>query len=88
MDIYNVDDAAPKKLCQHILAVVDTFTRFSMLYPVRSIDAVDIVDQLEKQSVAFRNLRGIIFNEDSMLISIGFEHHCCGKNEGSSTVQS
>jgi len=55
---YHVDHVGPltetKKKYNHILAVVDGFSKFVWLYPTRSTGTDDVLNRLEKQSALFR----------------------------------
>lgn len=61
---YHIDHVGPltetKNKYNHILAVVDGFTKFLWLYPTRSTGTEEVIFRLSKQAAIFGNPRRII----------------------------
>ena len=64
-----------KKAYNHLLLVVDGFTKFVYLYPMKSTNASAVIDCLENQSSIFINPRRIITDRVAALISQVFKDY-------------
>ncbi|XP_025835246.1 uncharacterized protein LOC112905971 [Agrilus planipennis] len=67
---------ATKKRYQHVLVVVDAFTKFVWLYPTKSTDAAEVIDRLTKQSFVFGNPRRIVSDRGTAFTSQAFKDYC------------
>ncbi|GBM28154.1 Pro-Pol polyprotein, partial [Araneus ventricosus] len=81
---YHVDFIGPlpstNKKYQHILTIVDAFTKFTWLYPVRSTSAEDALDKLKVQQKTFGNPKRIITDRGSAFTSKAFGDYCTNEN--------
>ena len=61
---YHIDHLGPlastSKKYKHILAVIDSFTKFVWLYPTKSTDTAEVIQRLETQKTIFGNPSRII----------------------------
>ena len=62
-----------KKSYNHILVVVDGFTKFVWLYPTKSTDTRAVIDSLEKQARIFGNPVRIVTDRVTAFTSQAFE---------------
>lgn len=80
LDTYPVDHMGPlpttQKRYQHLLAVIDAFTKFVWLYPTRTTSANEVIGHLQKQAAIFGNPRRIISDKGSVFTSHEFENYC------------
>lgn len=80
LDTFHVDHVGPmtatKKQYQHILVVVDAFTKFVWLYPTRSTDAAEVIDRMSKQASIFGDPRRIISDRETAFTSNAFREYC------------
>ncbi len=80
LSTYHVDFIGPmpstNKRYQHILTVVDAFTKFTWLYPVRSITTEDALDKLKLQQKTFGNPQRIITDRGSAFTAKVFNDYC------------
>ncbi|GFX54016.1 transposon Tf2-6 polyprotein [Trichonephila clavipes] len=56
---------SPNKSYQHIFTVVDAFTKFTWLYPVKTVSAESALEKLKQQQKTFGNPIRIIFDRGS-----------------------
>jgi len=81
LETYYVDHLGPipkkstKKSYAHILVVVDAFTKFTWLYPMKSTSAEE-VNRLTKQAVIFGNPRQIMSDRGTAFTSNLFQKYC------------
>ncbi|GBN11164.1 Pro-Pol polyprotein, partial [Araneus ventricosus] len=68
------------KKYQHILTIVDAFTKFTWLYPVKSTSAEDALDKLKVQQKTFGNPKRIITDRGSAFTSKAFGDYCTNEN--------
>ncbi|GFS93246.1 retrovirus-related Pol polyprotein from transposon 17.6 [Trichonephila clavipes] len=61
---------------QHILTIIDAFTKFTWLYPVKSTTLEDALDKLKLQQKTFGNPKRIITDKGSPFNSKGFDDYC------------
>ncbi|GFY40445.1 transposon Tf2-6 polyprotein [Trichonephila inaurata madagascariensis] len=61
---------------QHIITVIDAFTKFSWLYPVKTVSADSVLDKLRLQQKTFGNLKRIITDRGSAFTSKAFNDYC------------
>ncbi|GBL99245.1 Transposon Ty3-G Gag-Pol polyprotein [Araneus ventricosus] len=84
LSTYHVDFIGPlpstNKKYQHILTIVDAFTKFTWLYPVRSTSAEDALDKLKVQQKTFGNPKRIITDRGSAFTSKAFGVYCTNEN--------
>jgi len=77
---YHIDHVGPltdtKNKYNHILAVVDGFSKFVWLYPTRSIGTDEVLNRLEKQSAIFGNPRRIVTDRGTAFTSSTFRDYC------------
>ena len=81
---YHVDFVGPlpstNKNYNHIFTVVDAFTKFVWLYPVKSTSANDALQKLKQQQATFGNPTRIISDRGSAFTSKEFEAYCVEEN--------
>ncbi|GFY74414.1 transposon Tf2-6 polyprotein [Trichonephila inaurata madagascariensis] len=77
---YHVDFIGPlestDKNYQHILTVIEAFTKFSWLYPVKTVSADSVLDKLRLQQKTFGNPKRIITDRGSAFTSKAFNDYC------------
>ncbi|GFW52975.1 hypothetical protein TNCV_2899111 [Trichonephila clavipes] len=80
LSTYHVDFIGPlpstNKRYQHILTIIDAFTKFTWLYPVKSTTLEDALDKLKLQQKTFGNPKRIITDKGSPFNSKGFDDYC------------
>lgn len=64
----------------HILAVIDSFTKFIWLYPTKSTASKEVIAKLQLQSQVFGNPSCIITDKGTAFSSAEFQEYC--KDEG------
>lgn len=64
------------RIYNYIFAVIDGFTKFIWLYPVKTTNAAQVIDRLSKQSAIFGNPRRIISDRGSAFTSRDFKEYC------------
>ncbi|GFW53318.1 retrovirus-related Pol polyprotein from transposon 17.6 [Trichonephila clavipes] len=81
---YHVDFIGPltstNKSYQHIFPVVDAFTKFTWLYPVKTVSAESALEKLKQQQKTFGNPIGIISDRGSASTSKLFNDFCDEEN--------
>ncbi|GFS85474.1 hypothetical protein TNCV_2793531 [Trichonephila clavipes] len=81
---YHVDFIGPlpstNKRYQHILTIIDAFTKFTWLYPVKSTTLEDVLDKLKQQQKTFGNPKRMITDNGSPFNSKGFDDYCTEEN--------
>lgn len=86
---YHIDFLGPlestHKDYKHILAVIDSFTKFCWLYPTKSTTANEVIVKLSNQSVNFGNPAFIISDRGSAFTSQDFVKYC--EDEGIKLVK-
>ncbi|GFW33711.1 retrovirus-related Pol polyprotein from transposon 17.6 [Trichonephila clavipes] len=86
LSTYYVDFVGPlpstNKSYQHIFTVVDVFTKFSWLYPVKTVSAESALEKLKQQQKTFGNPIRIISDSDrgSAFTSKLFNDYCDEEN--------
>ncbi|GFS30560.1 transposon Ty3-I Gag-Pol polyprotein [Trichonephila inaurata madagascariensis] len=68
--------ATTSKKHKHVFAVIDAFSKFTWLYPTKSTDSSEAINQLENQRHVFRNPARIITDKGSAFTSSAFEDYC------------
>ena len=85
---YHVDHLGPlettNKNYNHIFAVIDSFTKFVWLYPVKSTTANEVISKLELQKSVFGNPVQIISDKGSAFTSKEYQEYC--KNEAIKSI--
>ncbi|KAM8702303.1 hypothetical protein ACLKA7_007645 [Drosophila subpalustris] len=61
---------------KHILAVIDSFTKYCWLYPTKSTTANEVITKLSNQSIIFGNPAFIISDRGSAFTSQDFVKYC------------
>lgn len=81
---YHIDHLGPlqstNKNYNHILAVIDAFTKFVWLYPTKSTTSHEVVNRLELQKQTFGSPAVIISDQGTAFTAREFEEYC--KQEG------
>ncbi|GFX65258.1 hypothetical protein TNCV_4821491 [Trichonephila clavipes] len=84
LSTYHVDFIGPlpstNKSYQHIFTVVDAFTKFTWLYPVKTVSAESALEKLKQQQKTFGNPIRIISDRGSAFISKLFNDYCDEEN--------
>ncbi|GFW42380.1 hypothetical protein TNCV_239771 [Trichonephila clavipes] len=84
LSTYHVDFIGPlpstNKSYQHIFTVVDAFTKFTWLYPVKTVSAESALEKLKQQQKTFGNPIRIISNRGSAFTSKLFNDYCDEEN--------
>ncbi|GFY54462.1 transposon Tf2-6 polyprotein [Trichonephila inaurata madagascariensis] len=84
LSTYHVDFIGPlpstNKRYQHILTIVDAFTKFTWLYPVKSTTLDDVLNKLKLQQKTFGNPKRMITDKGSTFNSKGFDDYCTEEN--------
>jgi len=65
---------------KHILAVIDSFTKFCWLYPTKSTAATEVITMLRGQSNVFGNPACIISDRGSAFLAQDFLQYCDDEN--------
>jgi len=60
----------------HIFVIVDTFSKYVLLYPTRSTGVDEVVTCLERQAVCFGNLYRIVSDRGAAFTSHMFREYC------------
>ncbi|GFV62167.1 transposon Tf2-6 polyprotein [Trichonephila clavipes] len=84
LSTYHVDFIGPlpstNKSYQHIFTVVDAFTKFTWLYPVKTVSAEKAMEKLKQQQKTFGNPIRIISDRGSAFTSKLFIDYCDEEN--------
>lgn len=84
LDTFHVDHLGPmtqtKKKYQHLLVIIDAFTKFSWIYPTKSTDSASVINILTKQSAIFGNPRRIVTDRGTAFTSTAFQEYCQNEN--------
>ncbi|GFX10913.1 hypothetical protein TNCV_511731 [Trichonephila clavipes] len=84
LSTYNVDFIGPlpstNKSYQHIFTVVDAFTKFTWLYPVKTVSAESSLEKLKQQQKTFGNPIRNISDRGSAFTSKLFNDYCDEEN--------
>ncbi|GFX92176.1 hypothetical protein TNCV_1740961 [Trichonephila clavipes] len=84
LSTYHVDFIGPlsstNKNYQHIFTVVDAFTKFSWLYPVKTVSAESALEKLKQRQKTFGNPIRIISDRGSAFTSKLFNDYCDEEN--------
>lgn len=77
---YHIDHLGPlestNKNYNHILAVIDAFTKFVWLYPTKSTSTKEVIAKLETQKKNFGNPTNIISDRGTAFTSQAFDEYC------------
>ncbi|GFW62681.1 hypothetical protein TNCV_2624441 [Trichonephila clavipes] len=80
MSTYHVDFIGPlpttNKNYNHIFTVIDTFTKFTWLYPTKSTTAQEAIERLKLQQKTFGNPSRVINDNGGAFRPKEFEDHC------------
>lgn len=81
---YHIDHVGPmdltKKLYNHILVVVDAFSKFVWLYPTKSTGSEEVIDRLQRQAEIFGDPSCIVTDRGTAFTSSSFESYCESNN--------
>lgn len=81
---YHLDHVGPMeathKQYNHILVVVDGFSKFVWLYPTKSTGSNEVIDRLKKQATLFGNPARIITDRGTAFTSNSFKEYCESEN--------
>ncbi|GFY02524.1 hypothetical protein TNCV_3504041 [Trichonephila clavipes] len=84
LSTFHVDFIGPlpstNKSYQHIFTVVDAFTKFTWLYPVKTMSAESAIEKLKQQQKNFGNPNRIISDRGSAFTSKLFHDYCDEEN--------
>ncbi|GFS74398.1 hypothetical protein TNCV_970021 [Trichonephila clavipes] len=84
LSTYHVDFIGPlpstNKSYQHIFTVVDAFTKFTWLYPVKTVSAESALEKLKQQQKTFGNPIRIISDRGSAFTSKLLNDYCDEEN--------
>ncbi|GFS82016.1 retrovirus-related Pol polyprotein from transposon gypsy [Trichonephila clavipes] len=84
LSTYHVDFIGPlpstNKSYQHIFTVVDAFTKFTWLYPVKAVSAESALEKRKQQQKTFGNPIRIISDRGSAFTSKLFNDYCDEEN--------
>ncbi len=77
---YHIDHVGPLtetcKRYNHILVIIDAFSKFVWLYPTKSTGVGEVIDKLEKQSTVFGNPKRIVTDRGAAFTSNVFNEYC------------
>ncbi|GFV80944.1 hypothetical protein TNCV_2269281 [Trichonephila clavipes] len=81
---YHIDFLGPlpstNKNYNHILSIIDAFTKFVWLYPVKSTSSRDALEKLKQQEITFGNHHRIITDKGTAFTSKEFREYCENEN--------
>lgn len=84
LDTYHIDHLGPltsiKKSYQHIIVVIDSFSKFTWLYATKVTKSIEVVDRLKRQAALFGKPRRIISNRGTAFTAKNFEEYCKQEN--------
>ncbi|GFV09324.1 transposon Tf2-9 polyprotein [Trichonephila clavipes] len=84
LSTYHIDFLGPlpstNKNYNHILSIIDAFTKFVWLYPVKSTFSRDALEKLKQQEVTFGNPHRIITDKGTAFTSKEFREYCENEN--------
>ncbi|GFV60114.1 retrovirus-related Pol polyprotein from transposon 17.6 [Trichonephila clavipes] len=84
LSTYHVDFIGPlpstNKSYLHIFTIVDAFTKFTWLYPVKTVSAESALEKLKQQQKTFGNPIRILSDRDSAFTSKLFNDYCDEEN--------
>ncbi|GFV40683.1 retrovirus-related Pol polyprotein from transposon 17.6, partial [Trichonephila clavipes] len=84
LSTYHVDFIGPlpstNKSYQHIFTVVEAFTKFTWLYPIKTVSAESALEKLKQQQKTFGNPIRIISDRGSAFTSKLFNDYCDEEN--------
>lgn len=84
LSIYHVDHLGPltstRKNYSYIFSVIDSFSKFVWIYPVKSTTAADAIQKLDVQRAIFGNPEHIIADRGSAFTSNLFGEYCKTNN--------
>lgn len=83
MHTYHVDHLGPlpstSKFYNYIFVIVDAFTKFVWIYPVRTTKSEEVIKKLEFQSEVFGSPTRIVSDRGPAFTSNTFREYCEGK---------
>lgn len=84
LDTLHIDHLGPmpstNKNYNHILVIVDAFTKFVWLYPVKSTTAAETIEKLQNVTNIFGQPRRIITDKGTAFTATSFQDHCKNAN--------
>lgn len=84
LDTYHLDHCGPfqstKKNYRYILLMIDAFTKFTWIFPTKSLSAKEVLDKLRLNQVIFGNPRKIITDRGGAFRAQEFKDYCATEN--------
>jgi Integrase core domain. len=84
LETYHADYLGPipstRKSYAHLLVVVDSFTKFTWLYPTKSTTTEETIVRLTKQAATFGNPRRIVTDRGAAFTSNAFKDYCANES--------
>ncbi|GFX14347.1 hypothetical protein TNCV_1768411 [Trichonephila clavipes] len=84
LSTYHIDFLGPlpstNKNYNHILSIIDAFTKFVWLYPVKSTSSRDALEKLKQQEITFGTPHRIITDKGTAFTSKEFREYCENEN--------
>lgn len=81
---FHMDHLGPlqstSKRYNHILAIIDSFSKFVWLYPTRSTTTDEVIDRLSRQKSTFGNPSCIVTDRGTAFTSEQFQAYCNDEN--------
>lgn len=80
LSTYHIDHLGPmtstSKLYKYILVVIDGFSKFTWLYPTKTINVKEVMDRLRTQQKSFGSPERIISDRGAAFTSTEFKEYC------------
>lgn len=80
LSTYHIDFVGPlpttNKKYNHIFTVIDAFTKFAWIYPVKTVSSHDAIQRLKQQQAIFGNPSRIISDRGTAFTSKEFKDYC------------
>lgn len=77
---YHVDHVGPlegtAKKYKYLLVIIDAFSKFTWIYPTKTVNSEEVIEKLEEQSILFGNPAVIISDRGGAFTSQLFEEYC------------
>lgn len=84
LDTFHIDHLGPlastNKNYVHIFAIIDSFTKFVWLYPVKSTKSAETIENLQQLSSIFGNTNRIICDRGSAFTANIFKEYCSNES--------
>ena len=80
LDTIHLDHIGPlvetKKSYQHLLVLIDSFAKFTWIYPTKSTTAAEVLKKMREHQQVYGNPRVLISDRGSAFTSDDFENYC------------